>query len=64
MIADKYPLIANDPLETPARVSADSLGSASIHAIALEFRAVTKRYEGSRSVHDAQRHNGSCRRWG
>ncbi len=49
MIADKYPLIANDPLETPARVSADSLGSASIHAVALEFRAVTKRYEGSRS---------------
>ncbi|EKT4564781.1 ABC transporter related protein [Pseudomonas putida TRO1] len=49
MIADKYPLIANDPLETPARISADFLGSASIPAVALEFRAVTKRYEGSRS---------------
>lgn len=49
VIADKYPLIANDPLETPARISADFLGSASIPAVALEFRAVTKRYEGSRS---------------
>lgn len=49
MIADKYPQIANDPLETTARISADALGSVSIHDIALEFRAVTKRYEGSRS---------------
>ncbi|WP_425930312.1 ATP-binding cassette domain-containing protein [Pseudomonas sp. NyZ201] len=49
MIADKYPLITNDPLEATAQISADSFDSASIGDIALEFRTVTKRYEGSRS---------------
>ncbi len=53
MIADEYPLIAGDPVKATALAGTGgrniAFASASIADIALEFRVVTKRYEGRRS---------------
>lgn len=53
MSADEYPLIARDRVDASTLVRLEghglALGSAPTADIALEFRAVTKRYEGGRS---------------
>ncbi len=53
MSADEYPLIASNRVDATALVGADGQSfactSAATADIALEFRAVTKRYEGGRS---------------